>query len=290
VVGEGKWDPEGFVRLCQEEAVTLTSLVPAQVVDLVRLGLEAPVGLRAVLVGGGALQAGIKRQARDLGWPLLVSYGASEAGSQVATERLSGGEASEGMEGMEVLPHWEARVVGSDGSVLLEGAEGLLELRGQALARRRFVRSGGGWEVRELPDADGWWRTSDRVILSGRRLQFAGRVDRVVKVLGELVNLEAVERQLVEAGLPAGAFVVVAVPEPRRGVELVFVREIVPSNSVPGLTMEDWAAALKRYEATAAPFARLGRQVEVEQLPRSALGKIRYAEVAALIAERGVRG
>ena len=41
------------------------------------------------MTGGGALDPSLYKQARDLGWPLLPSYGLTECGSQVATASLS---------------------------------------------------------------------------------------------------------------------------------------------------------------------------------------------------------
>lgn len=285
VVDPGKWEAGRFVETCREEAVTLTSLVPAQVVDLVRSGHPAPAGLRAVVVGGGALDVMVLDEAVQLGWPVLSSYGATEAGSQVATVRLTGGsrgrEAGDPESGptgmMELLPCWEGRTVPDGGQ---DGA-GLLELRGPALAMGRFLQAGAHWTWRPLRDPDGWWRTSDRVVLSGRHLRFAGRADRVVKVLGELVSLEAVERALGAAGLDPGSFVVVAVPEERRGRELVLVME-ARGNEV--------GRALDSYAARSAPFARLGRIIPVAELPRSPLGKIRYAAAADLVPPRAVPG
>ena len=315
VVDQENWEPERFVRICRDEQVTLTSLVPAQVVDLVRLGQRAPAELRVVVVGGGTLEERFLRQAWALGWPLLPSYGATEAGSQVATGRLSclrsamdraglwidGGENEEAIS-MELLENWEARTVAHAG----EKEAGLLELRGPALAVARLCWKDGLWKHTEVVNPDGWWRMADLVILSGRRLRFTGRADRVVKVLGELVNLEAVERDLGEAGLVAGTFAVVGLPEERRGMELVLVVEQfskaqptfgpqpggrvlrADDNGEPGA--EASRRALDAYTAKAAPFARLGRVVMVESLPRSPLGKVRYGEVAAQIPPRAVHG
>lgn len=273
VVDEGKWDVERFVRLGRNEGVTLTSLVPAQVVDLVRQGGRGHPGLRAIVVGGGALEDRWIKAAWELGWPVLPSYGASETASQVATARLPPLPA--GAPGpMEILPLWEARVEREDGRMAAPGDAGVLVLRGRALAAGRFVRTAEGWQFSLLADAEGWWRTTDRVMLSGRELTFTGRMDRVVKVLGELVNLEAVERDLVAAGLEAGRFAVIAMPEERRGADLVLAME-----GSMGAAEE----ALKVYTGQAAPFAGIARIVRLESLPRSPLGKIRYAELAALI-------
>ena len=313
VVDDGNWSPDRFFRICQEENVTLSSLVPAQVVDLVRSARRAPSGLRVVVVGGGALESRFLQQGWQLGWPLLPSYGATEAGSQVATSRLSdlrpaivraglwvcGGDDEAGTPS-ELLDNWEARTVTEAG----ENGAGLLELRGPALATERFCWKDDRWILVDLTDSDGWWRTTDRVIMSGRQIQFVGRADRVVKVLGELVNLEAVERALDDAGLVAGTFAVVGFPEERRGMELVLVMErpgeattvngqeaseavlLGEDSAEPGT--EFFRSALDAYTAKAVPFARLGRVFMVERLPRSALGKVRLAAVASLIPPRAV--
>lgn len=303
-----KWNAAEFAGECQAEGVTLASLVPAQVFDLVSAGLCAPVTLRIVLVGGGALEIGLWRKARALGWPVIPSYGSTEAGSTIAAARPASAQTLEAdghlseaaavgepgaqeVPALELLPGWEARVAETDFN-----SEGLLELRGPALARFRMVfesmevagkgvGSGSGSSLglwrrvpltsSETPDpteANSWWRTSDRVRLSSRDLSFAGRADRVVKVLGELVNLVSVEQSLAECGLEPGSFVVLPINDERQGNALVMVSE----GDIP-------PASLARYTEKAAPFARIARVVRVEALPRSALGKVRFAEAAKLI-------
>ena len=84
-----KWSAQGFVHFLKERKITLCSLVPTQVYDLVQAGLLAPPSLRAVVVGGESLNPVLYQQARALKWPLLTSYGLTECGSQVATAELS---------------------------------------------------------------------------------------------------------------------------------------------------------------------------------------------------------
>lgn len=270
VAAEGKWSALEFVRMCEAEGATLASLVPAQVFDLVSAGLRCPEGLRAVVVGGGALESELWGKARDLGWPVLPSYGSSEAASQVATAQLSRLEDPE-MPPMELLPVWRGRVVEREAD-----EAGLLELGGPALASGRMVLEGGIWRRKEPEqweeDGADWWRTSDRVILSGRELRFAGRADRVVKVLGELVNLLSVECSLAAVGFDLSHCALLAVPDTRRGNLLVLVTE----RDFP----LEW---LDQFNHSAAPFARLERVVRLAILPRSPLGKIRYGELAGFI-------
>ncbi len=93
----GKWSAEKFYDLCEsinEKANfsvgnILSALVPTQIYDLIQLQKTAPKSLRAIIVGGAALDEKIYFKARELGWPLLPSFGMTECCSQVATASLS---------------------------------------------------------------------------------------------------------------------------------------------------------------------------------------------------------
>lgn len=83
-----RWQAADFANWLEQQGVTHSALVPTQVHDLVAAGLSAPNSLRAVVVGGGQLAPSLGQAARDLGWPVLASYGMTEAGSQIATQGL----------------------------------------------------------------------------------------------------------------------------------------------------------------------------------------------------------
>ena len=61
------------------------SLVPAQLARLLDAAGDAapPPNLRAVLLGGGTIPAALVTRALDAGWPVVPTYGLSEAGSGV---------------------------------------------------------------------------------------------------------------------------------------------------------------------------------------------------------------
>jgi O-succinylbenzoic acid--CoA ligase len=263
VADDTKWDTHRFVRLVTENQVTLTSLVPAQVFDLVTADLRAPEFLRAIIVGGGAMSVELYHQARALGWPLLPSYGLTEAASQVATARmesLASLPPGTGGPPLELLPCWEARV----------DDDGRLQLRGAPLLSGRLVPTAHGWETQRTLDDDGWFTTSDRARLDGRILTPLGRCDRVVKVLGELVDLDAIEAALHRAGLPPHRGVVMALPNERAGVRPWLFTDLEAAVS--------WVEAAN---ATLPPFAKIAGWRCME-LPRSPLGKVLRAEIKAL--------
>jgi len=244
----GAWDPRRFVEQAGECGATLSSLVPTQVHDLVRAGCRAPRRLRGVVVGGGALSDALFAEARVLGWPLLPSYGLTEAGSQVATAVPGSAETS----WLPLLSHVEARV----------DDMGVLELWGPSLLTGWMVFEENGGSLYEDPKWDGWLRTSDRVELRGRALRVLGRTDDLVKIRGELVDVAALERALQER-VRSGVVCLRAEVDERSGCRL-------------RVLAENEQAAREAEKASGEVFPAYARphEIAVGAIQRTALGKI----------------
>jgi len=228
----GGWRPEDYVQAAEQTGATLSALVPAQVHDLVAARCRAPLSLRAVVVGGGALTDALRLRALALGWPVLPSYGLTEAGSQVATARRDQVE----VEWLPVLEHLEVRT----------GRAGVLELRGPSLFTGWLI-SGDGPVRWEDPKRDGWYATSDRVEVRGRELRVLGRLDDLVKIRGELVDVAALERSL-QARVASGLVLVRSVPDERNGVALHVVAESVVAAEEARTARDDVFPAFARPE------------------------------------------
>jgi o-succinylbenzoate---CoA ligase len=265
---KGKWDAADFAAWLAGSGGTHLSLVPTQVHDLVAAGLQAPESLRAIVVGGGILPEATGRAARALGWPVLASYGMTEAGSQIATQGLELLGQSYVTKPFELLPCWEAR----------KDEEGRILIRGAALFSGTLKAEPAGWKYEERRSE--WFASSDLGRVEGRALSIAGRADTLVKILGELVDPVAVEAELLAiAGAVPGSAAVVAVADSRAGQRLVLVHEnVTPQRS--------WAATLELYHAVCPGFRRISGVLGVEALPKSPLGKIRRAELSQLAANR----
>lgn len=249
VIGmDGSWNAATFHRKLDDEQVTLTSLVPTQLHDLVTQQLRGPNSLRAVIIGGGALDTQLRSAALELGWPVLGSYGLTEAASQVATEDNTGR--------LRLLDIWETQL----------SPAGTLQLRGPALAIG-VIAEGKFHPVAE----DGWFTTTDRVNIVGPYLEWTDRADRTVKVLGELVDLSAIECQLSElAGHPVH---VLALPDERRQHLLIATRNA--------------RDCLTNYNGSCAPFARIAGTFDDRLIQRSALGKFTPSATLAAVCEAG---
>lgn len=146
--------------------VTLASLVPTMLERVleVREPKPFPRSVRAVLLGGSAPTAGLLDQCRGLGVPLAVTWGMTEAASQVAT-RLPGD---------------------------LDPASGC----GAPLPFARVTAQGDTLEVHG-PLVRGVLRTNDRGgVDEAGRVHVAGRADDVIISGGENIAPEEIERVL----------------------------------------------------------------------------------------------
>ena len=263
-----EWQPAGFSKSLQSAAITLTALVPTQIADLVAAEVSAPASLRAVIVGGGHLDRTIEKCARQLGWPLLLSYGMTETCSQIATQPLEQLRSSEAGNGLQVLPHCQVR----------NDRDQRLAVRGDSLLTAYLIIDEAGHAKLNKPlDDDNWFVTQDRVAIDGDQLTYLGRVDRQVKILGELVDLDRVEAAL-RKGLDPGvreSVTVEAIADRRRGFRLIPIIE----KRVAGSAID---AGILTFNQQALPFERLEAWIEVDRFPRSPLGKLQRSALCRL--------
>ncbi|MFN0130002.1 MAG: AMP-binding protein [Verrucomicrobiales bacterium] len=251
VTTDGAWDPVAFDPLCRSHGVTHVSLVPTQVFDLVQNERRAPPSLQVVLVGGGELHPALAARARTLGWPVRASYGLTEAASTVAVQDPTETD----VRSLTLLPHWQADVA----------PDGRLLLNGPALPAALAVWNSEANRYHCLPFMPPL-RTSDRVHLQGNILRFLERADRVVKRLGELIDLAQLERALAGAAIEAGAFGRVCLrgePDARSGHRLV----------LECLDAAEGATVAARFNSNQPPFARIEEIRPVPSLRLTPLGK-----------------
>lgn len=243
---EEKWDPDVALRFIEQQKVSITSLVPTQVYDLVERRLQAPPCLRAVIVGGGAMNEKLGQKARDLGWKVLQSYGMTEAGSQIATPSLASLNIPYLTSPLPILSIWE---VSAD-------EEERLSIRGDALAKGILQKEGNSWHYQELK---GDFQTLDRVRIDERQLTFLGRIDRTIKVKGELVDLDNLEALV---GRKLGRRVVfLNEPDDREG-------------NVLSVYVEGACVQKDALQECLPKYLKLARIIILPEIPITSLGKV----------------
>ena len=278
--GQGgfSWDPSKWRAEAEAHGATLASLVPAQVYDLIQKSLPPPKKLRAAVVGGEALPPALYRRACCLGWPLLPSYGLTEAASQAATAKLSslsaGRDAKQALQPknclprLKILPHIQIRAEKS-----------ALKIKSPSLLTGVFDPK--TEEFKDPKDSEGWLALDDLGAKLGEFLEIKGRKDEMIKILGELVDLRELSRlldkiaeEVFAADSPAGAeapggaeFHLAAVPHRRKGFELNLLTSSFDQRRIAALT--------EKFNRQALPAARIQKTYCAPRIKKSSLFKAR---------------
>ncbi|EGV50985.1 class I adenylate-forming enzyme family protein [endosymbiont of Riftia pachyptila] len=230
---------------------THISLVPAMLSRLLDHAetCSPPDSLRVALIGGGPLSPRLAQRARQLGWPLVISYGMSETGSMC----LMDDSQQAGL---------EAGVVGAPlaGFELQLNGVGRIRLRGPALMvgyANPQLQPGAGLE-------NGWFESGDLGQLSEQgQLRLLGRADDMLISGGRNIHPQEVERCLQACpGLTAAAVT--------SSHDLVWGERLVAFyvGDISCDALEQWA----REQLPSALRPR--RFVQLESLPCNCMGKL----------------
>ena len=263
-------DPVSIVgALADDPAPSHVSLVPTtltRVLDAVADG-PPPATLRAVLLGGGPIPPELVTRAVRAGWPIVPTYGLTEAGSGVTalpTAQAARYPRSAG----RALPGVEIRIAEPDES-------GVGEILVHSPARFTGYLGDAAATTAALMDGD-WLRTGDlgRMDPDRRLTVLDRRTDRIVRG-GE--NVSPAEVEAVLLGHPAVAdAAVVARRDPTFGHLPVAAIVLRPGSTDPG---DD--ALARHCRERLAGFKVPSAFVRLETLPRTAGGKLRRAELRA---------
>jgi amino acid adenylation domain-containing protein len=276
-----------FAREVGTLGVTVLDLPTAYWHELVAEGLEMPVALRLVILGGEQAQRDRLDAWRERVGDrirLVNTYGPTEA-TIVSTRRELSGPAGADFSGEipigRPIEDACAYVAGPGQELMPAGLDGELLIGGAGLARGYLGRPDLTAE-RFVPDPYSGepgarlYRTGDLVRLGpGGDLQFRGRTDHQVKVRGYRIELGEIEAAL--RAMPAVRDAVVVAREAQEGGQRLTAYVVAAAESAPTPAELSSAlrAALPDYMVPAA-FALLG------DLPRTPSGKVDRRAVARL--------
>ncbi|MET9613650.1 amino acid adenylation domain-containing protein [Kitasatospora indigofera] len=231
-----------FAELCAREGVTLVQGTPSlfTAVAAEPEALQALTGLRALLVGGEAFPSGLARRLLGAlpGVAVRNMYGPTETTIWSTVHDLDperdaeAGNISIG----RPIANTAIRVVDAHGKAVPIGVSGELWIGGDGVAAGYVGRP--ETTAERFVEADGgrFYRTGDRVRWrADGNLEFLGRVDRQVKILGHRVEPDEVESVL-SRHPQADAVAVVAI-EGANGTELVAY--VSPTGSLSDPSVQD---------------------------------------------------
>ena len=255
VKGLDVWNPKTFLNILEEEKITLCSLVPAQVYDLVQQQMVPPKSLRAALVGGGALSPSLYTKARELNWSLLPSYGLTELCSQVATTPFSSLKKTS-FPDLKVLPHIQLKV-----------EKGTLRIQSKALLKGYFdLEKKEFWDPKS---SEGWFDTGDLGEINGGNLRIKGRKENQIKILGELTDLTELSHKLeslVYGFSLTERFILIPVLDQRKGWDLQLVTTSFDEENILKVVGE--------FNKNVAPFQKVKKVYSVSELPKTDIFKL----------------
>jgi len=308
------WSAEKFHLWAKDSQATLTSLVPTQVYDLVRLGQPAPPRLRAIVVGGGALDEQLYWQARELNFALLPSYGLTECCSQVATAELSSlgkevGNKSRGKRSdeaptgednndkynaskvqkilppLKLLSHVEVNVVGDQIAI---SSAALFTAR----VDWKFKQGDRSW-AEVLWQAGEWYVTSDTGVVTRHGdvvsvgnvaatmpgqvyLQPTGRVDEQIKISGELISLPEARIKFSQTVANMDlSWALLTQPSTRLGAEVI----LAVAHSANINSQETLLNLVNLYNQQVLPPMRIRAIYFIKEIPKTALSKIKISDI-----------
>ena len=203
----GKWDPHSWVKKLDEEGVTITTVVPTQIFDIVQNNLKAPVQLKYIIVGGDFLSSELAKRAIDLGWPVIKTFGMTEVCSQLASARSPSDQT------LQILPIHQIRL----------DSDQRLWVKSQAMYTLEFVFKDNKVSTTKASsrcDKDGFFPTNDLVQWNNNQLVHLGRIDDQIKINGRLTSVNTLKDQLYTYALKHnlyGEIELAIIDDPRTG-------------------------------------------------------------------------
>ncbi len=207
--GNIQWDAKTWHQQCQIQQVTIISLVPTQVADIINLELSCPKSIRIAFVGGDYLAPKIKQQASDLGWPLHLCYGMTETSAMLAVANKPNGK-------MKLLPNWQYQ----------QAPTGKAQFKGPALCSGYIKLTQQQWHFNSSIDNEGWFTSDDHIKFNEQdEIEHIERDQAICKILGEKISLSTqlmdLQSAIKQVNLPVQQAHIFAKPHSRRGAILI---------------------------------------------------------------------
>ena len=279
VVIKDRWDPEFAVAAIEGMGVTYTggpALFAREILDVVTARATDHLSLdKGFTCGASAFTDELAQAIEDIGLGANRAYGMSECPTVSGSAGFDPFEVRLGTDG-RIAPGCEIRVVDDDGRPVRAGQVGEFVVRGphRALGYLEAEHTAEGY------DDQGWFTSGDLGTLSADGLvTVTGRRKDVINRGGEKISSRQVEDLL---SLHPAVFeaAVVPAPHPRYGEEPAAFVLLRPGAQADGAEL---AAFLADRGLAAQKIPRVWRTVD--DLPRTAAGKVKKYELAAVLAQ-----
>lgn len=283
VVLQPKFDVDETFDAIERERISLAQMVPAQLTMMLASPRWATAdfsSLRMITTGSTVVPERLISAVHERGVPLVQVYGSTETSPIAACLKPVDATRKSGSTG-RAAAYCQVRVVDDRGQDTPPG------INGEILVRGPNVMSG-YWNAPGATASalvDGWFHTGDMGHFDAEGyLYVSGRGNEMIISGGENIYPAEIEHLLMESPDVAEALVIGA-PDDRWGEIVVAV--VVP-RAGRMLTESD---VMGQVRGRIAPFKQPKRVLFAEELPKTAIGKIRREDVRRMVAEvRGTDG
>ncbi|HET7015851.1 MAG TPA: acyl--CoA ligase [Streptosporangiaceae bacterium] len=279
VIVPRRFTPQRFWRQAREHGATWLSAGPTlhqMILDAQDDG-GAPTTLRFARSCSSALSpALLERAEAAFGVPMLEAYGMTEASHQMASNPLPPAARVPGSVGVPAGS--EIGIAAKDGSLLPEGSTGEVVIRGPGVMT--------GYAANPTATAEAfygdWFRTGDLGVLRDGYLYLEGRIKELIIRGGE--NISPVEIEQVLLSHPAVRDAVCfGVGDDKYGELVGAAVTLTEQADTDEITAKQLTEHCRQHLAA---FKVPSSITIMDQIPRTATGKVQRRRVAAVVAER----
>ena len=243
--------------------IQVISLVPTQLFDLVQTRAKCPPQMKYVFVGGAHLSPELEKSVRDLGWPLVITFGMTETSSMMA-ERITHTESYKPFPGVEIG----------------QTSGGKLKIKSNSLAKYCLQFIHGQIVQKNLITKEGFYESEDLIEITDDEFTFLNKSNDLIKINGEGVSLfllrQKLESVLLSLELNPNSCALIAVPDTRQGESLMIV--------FPPSTAYSISDVVDQFNLSVLPYEKVLKTHTLQKpFPMTELNKIQFAHLKEMV-------
>jgi len=240
------WSKEFLISEIEKNNVSILSLVPTQIFDLVKMRLQPPKCLRMVFVGGAKLSSELREEASKLGWPLVDCYGSTETFAQMSYS-LDG-------KALRAFDGWSLKLL-EDGELSILGPGLFIGQIREGVYRSRTGE---------------WFKTGDLAEVNEDKFLIRGKKAGLVKIKGSYFDFNKLKLDfqnfLIKKSIDPSRCFLACLAEKRDGVGIYIIST---SSHLDSTIIES--------------FSEIRGVFYLESVERSALGKIKLSSLSNVL-------